>query len=81
MLLALELARHGVRPRLIDALPGPSPLSRALVMHACTLELLDRQGLAEQFVAQGKMVRAGSPRLCGAPRRPPRPGGRFLQRG
>ncbi|GAB2872609.1 FAD-dependent monooxygenase [Hymenobacter ruber] len=55
--LALELCRHGVRPRIIDPLPGPSPLSRALVMHARTLELLDRHGLAEQFIAQGEIVR------------------------
>jgi 2-polyprenyl-6-methoxyphenol hydroxylase-like FAD-dependent oxidoreductase len=57
LLLALELCRHGVRPRIIDPLPGPSPLSRALVMHARTLELLDRHGLAGMFVARGEIVR------------------------
>lgn len=41
LMLALELCRHGVRPRVVDALPGPSPLSRALILHARTLELLD----------------------------------------
>ena len=56
LLLALELCRHGVRPRVVDALPGPSPLSRALVVHARTLELLDRHGLAEAFVARGEVV-------------------------
>lgn len=57
LLLALELCRHHIRPRVLDALPGPSPLSRALVMHARTLELLDRHDLAGQFVARGKVVR------------------------
>ncbi|MBH8571271.1 FAD-dependent monooxygenase [Microvirga sp. STS02] len=57
LMLALELCRHGLRPRIIDPLPGPSPLSRALVMHARTLELLDRHGLAGTFIAQGDMVR------------------------
>ena len=57
LLLALELCRHGARPRVVDALPGPSPFSRALVMHARTLELLDRHGLAGQFVARGEVVR------------------------
>ncbi len=65
LLLALELCRHGVRPRVIDALPGPSPLSRALVVHARTLELLDRHGLAERLVAQGEVVRAGGLRRQG----------------
>lgn len=57
LMLALELCRHGVRPRIIDPLPGPSPLSRALVVHARTLELLDRHGLADTFVARGEIVR------------------------
>ena len=57
LLLALELCRHGVRPRTVDPLPGPSPLSRALAMHARTLELLDRHGLAKKFVDRGEMVR------------------------
>ena len=65
LLLALELVRHGVRPRVVDALPGPSPLSRAVVMHARTLELLDRHGLAERFVAEGELVRGAGLRYKG----------------
>jgi 2-polyprenyl-6-methoxyphenol hydroxylase-like FAD-dependent oxidoreductase len=65
LLLALELCRHGIRPRVVDALPGPSPLSRAVVMHARTLELLDRHGLAEQFVAQGEVARGVALRRAG----------------
>ena len=72
LMLALELCRHGILPRLVDALPGPSILSRALVVHARTLELLDRHGLAEQFVARGEVVRGlglrrGGQRVAMAP--------------
>ena len=50
---------------MVDALPGPSPFSRALVMHARTLELLDRHGLAGQFVARGEVVRGIGLRRAG----------------
>lgn len=65
LMLALELRRHGVRPRVVDALPGPSPLSRALVLHARTLELLDRHGLAELFVQEAEIVRGAALRRAG----------------
>lgn len=65
LLLALELCRHGRRPRIIDALPGPSPLSRALVVHARTLELLDRHQLAAAFVARGEVLREFGLRVDG----------------
>jgi 2-polyprenyl-6-methoxyphenol hydroxylase-like FAD-dependent oxidoreductase len=65
LLLALELCRHGVRPRVVDALPGPSPLSRALILHARTLELLDRHGLAAPAVARGEVVRGAALRRAG----------------
>lgn len=65
LLLALELCRHGVRPRVVDPLPGPSPLSRAVVIHARTLGLLDRHGLAAPFVARGEIVRGVALRRAG----------------
>ena len=65
LMLALELRRHGVRPRVVDALPGPSPLSRALILHACILELLDRHGLAELFVQEAEIVRGAALRRAG----------------
>ncbi|WP_303311284.1 FAD-dependent monooxygenase [Hymenobacter sp. BT730] len=65
LMLALELVRHGITPRIIDARSGPSPLSRALVVHARTLELLDRHGLAETFVQQGLMVEGMNLRVWG----------------
>jgi 2-polyprenyl-6-methoxyphenol hydroxylase-like FAD-dependent oxidoreductase len=57
LFLASELARHGVRPRLIDKSPEPSRYSKALGIHARTLELFRQVGLVEPFLAQG--LRAG----------------------
>ena len=67
LLLALDLCRHDIRLRVVDVLPGPLPLSRALVMHARTLELLDRHGLAGQFVARGEVVSGIGLRRSGHP--------------
>lgn len=58
--LALELARHGVACRLVDAHAAPSPLSRALAVQARTLELLDRHGLAALLQAEGYEVSAAN---------------------
>lgn len=53
--LALELARQGVAARLIDRLPAPSTQSRAITVHARTLELLELTDpeLAERFLQRG----------------------------
>ena len=37
--IALELARHGVWPRIIDSNKGPTDLSKALVVWRRTLEV------------------------------------------
>ena len=39
--LSMELARRGVEYRCIERLPGPARESRAIAMHARTIELLD----------------------------------------
>lgn len=60
-LLALELARVGVTFRLIDQLQTRSPYSRALIMHARSLELLARHGVAEALITRGTTsVRIGA---------------------
>ena len=52
--LALWLSRLGVRLRIIDKAAEPGATSRALAVHARTLEF-DRQfGLAEALIAQGQ---------------------------
>ncbi|HYM56550.1 MAG TPA: FAD-dependent monooxygenase, partial [Solirubrobacteraceae bacterium] len=47
LLLACELARRDVALRVIDKLPRPTTESRAIVVHARSLEMLERVGVAE----------------------------------
>ncbi len=46
---AAELARYGVRVRIIDRSPHPSRTSKALVIWSRTLELMDRMGCTACF--------------------------------
>ena len=61
------LARSGVDFRVIDKGYGPVEESRALVVHAKTLELFDKLGLAEEAVGGGQrmgtveFLKAGEP--------------------
>jgi 2-polyprenyl-6-methoxyphenol hydroxylase-like FAD-dependent oxidoreductase len=50
---AVEFARYGVPIRIVDELPGPSELSKALAVQARTLEYFERVGLLEQLIAAG----------------------------
>jgi 2-polyprenyl-6-methoxyphenol hydroxylase-like FAD-dependent oxidoreductase len=54
-MLALELARHGIAARVVDRLPAPSPYSRAVTVHARTLEIFELidPTLAQRFLARG----------------------------
>jgi 2-polyprenyl-6-methoxyphenol hydroxylase-like FAD-dependent oxidoreductase len=54
--LALVLARRGVRVRIIDDDEGPGAGSRAIVVHARTLELYRQLGLADDVVAAGMKI-------------------------
>lgn len=56
LVMATELLRHGVHPRLVEQLPGPLNLSRALGVQARTLELFEREGLADALVSRGVQV-------------------------
>jgi len=51
--LAHRLVRHGVPFRIIDRNPGPGTASRAMVVHARSLELYQQIGLADDMVALG----------------------------
>ncbi|NEA44207.1 NAD(P)-binding protein [Streptomyces sp. SID11385] len=53
---AHELARRGVRVRLIDRAQGPATTSRALATHARTLEVWDQMGVADQLLPRGQRV-------------------------
>jgi 2-polyprenyl-6-methoxyphenol hydroxylase-like FAD-dependent oxidoreductase len=53
LMVAGELAHRGVSVRIIDRAPQRSPQSRALVVHARTLEVMDLAGLGDTFVEHG----------------------------
>jgi 2-polyprenyl-6-methoxyphenol hydroxylase-like FAD-dependent oxidoreductase len=54
--MGIELARQGVRCRVIDKAPEPSKTSKALAVQARTLEYFDRIGIADAAVAAGLKV-------------------------
>jgi 2-polyprenyl-6-methoxyphenol hydroxylase-like FAD-dependent oxidoreductase len=57
LVLAAQLLARGIRTRIIDKGAGPVPQSRALGVHARTLEVLDVMGLADAFIERGHRVR------------------------
>jgi 2-polyprenyl-6-methoxyphenol hydroxylase-like FAD-dependent oxidoreductase len=58
LMLALWLTRRGVPVRLIDRSSGPGQASRAMIVHARTLEFYRQLGFAQETVARGIPVRA-----------------------
>jgi 2-polyprenyl-6-methoxyphenol hydroxylase-like FAD-dependent oxidoreductase len=52
MILALRLVRAGIRVRLIDAAPQAGTTSRAMVVHARTLEFYKQMGIDKEFLEQ-----------------------------
>jgi len=55
---AHELARRGLRVRLIDAAPGPARTSRAVATHPRTLETYDQMGVIAEILDQAQQIRA-----------------------
>ena len=51
--LAGELARRNVPVRVIDTLASPTTQSRAIVVHARSLEMFERIGVLDEIVASG----------------------------
>ncbi|MFY4775778.1 FAD-dependent monooxygenase [Metabacillus sp. RGM 3146] len=58
LVLALRLARHRVPFRIIEKHSGPGEASRALVVHARTLEFYQQMGFAEEIVNRGIKINA-----------------------
>ena len=58
LVLALWLTRLGVRVRIIDKTAEPGTTSRALAIHARTLELYSQIGLAHEVVVRGRVMGA-----------------------
>jgi 2-polyprenyl-6-methoxyphenol hydroxylase-like FAD-dependent oxidoreductase len=57
LVLACELLARGIRARIIDKGDGVVLQTRALGIHARTLEVFDMMGLAERFIEHGQVVR------------------------
>src|SRR5689334_5233046 len=53
LVLALWLKRRGIDVRIIDKTAEPGTTSRALVVHARTLELYRQLGIAGDLIARG----------------------------
>jgi len=57
LVLACELLARGIRTRIIDKGDGVVLQSRALGIHARTLEVLDMMGLGDRLTEHGQVVR------------------------
>lgn len=55
--MATELARRGIRTRIVDATAAPNTETRALGMQARSLELFERQGITDALLARGLQAR------------------------
>ena len=53
LVLAGELARRDVPVRIVDTLAAPTTESRAIVVHARSLEMLERVGVLDDIIASG----------------------------
>jgi 2-polyprenyl-6-methoxyphenol hydroxylase-like FAD-dependent oxidoreductase len=60
LMLASELRRHGATCRIVDRAAQPTDKSKAVVVHARTLEHLDHLQLEHEFLQRGTIVHAVS---------------------
>lgn len=65
--LACDLVRRGLSVVLVDAASAPSDKSRAIAVHARTLELLEPLRATERLLARGKVVTGVTIWACGEP--------------
>jgi rifampicin monooxygenase len=54
LMLASELRLHGVHALVLERDAEPTPVVRALGLHARSIEILDQRGLLERFLALGQ---------------------------
>ena len=60
VMLAGEVRRHGVRVLVLERDAEPTPVVRALGLHARSIEVLDQRGLLDRFLALGTRYPIGS---------------------
>ena len=53
---AIELTRYGFKPKIIDNDEGPTPESRALAIHARTLDIMEPSGVTDRLIAAGNRI-------------------------
>jgi 2-polyprenyl-6-methoxyphenol hydroxylase-like FAD-dependent oxidoreductase len=58
LVVACELARRGVDVRLIDKLTAPTQESRAIIVHARSLEMMERIGMVDAIIDSGVKLSA-----------------------
>ena len=63
--MAAQLAARGVYVRIVDEAPERSDKSRALVVHARTLELFQKMGIADELVSRGRRTIKATPFVNG----------------
>jgi 2-polyprenyl-6-methoxyphenol hydroxylase-like FAD-dependent oxidoreductase len=63
LVLALWLNRLGIDLRIVDKAPGPGTTSRAMIVHARTLEFYDQLGIAQPAIEAGEKGAALSAHL------------------
>jgi 2-polyprenyl-6-methoxyphenol hydroxylase-like FAD-dependent oxidoreductase len=61
LMLGIQLARRGVRALIVDRNPGPSVYSKALGVHARSLEIYSHLGIADRAIELG--IRAAAANL------------------
>lgn len=66
LVAAIDLARRGVAIRIIDKMPEPTDESRAVVLHARSLELLDQLGVLDEIAATGVRTTGAQMHASGA---------------
>src|SRR5919199_2695232 len=67
LVMAAQLAARGIGCRIIDKAPVRSQHSRALVVQARSLELLQKMGVADELVARGRRTIKATPFVEGRP--------------
>ena len=53
LMMAAQLLRFGIHPTIVDAKAGPDRASKAIAVHARSLELFRQMGLADTLIDQG----------------------------
>ena len=64
--MASELLRRGLRTRIIDESEAPTTLSKAIAVHARTLEIFDDLGIADEMLDRGVVLRGATMEAAGA---------------